>query len=123
MTTIVTLTDDTYSANSSDGRKRIYASISCVNPYSTGGESITTSTYFPSKFDGGKVTAVNAAVNIDLVGSASTAVFRSTSASTSTALLQLLNVGLTATTKAGLFVDNTVANISNLTFQVEMIGR
>lgn len=123
MTTTVTLTDDTYSANGSDGRKRIYATISLTNPYTAGGEVITTSTYFPNKPDGGKVIMVNPSVTIDNAGIANTGMFRGTNASTTSLLLQFTNAGLTATSKAGLFVDNTVANLSGTTIFVELIGK
>jgi len=122
MTTIVTLTDDTYSANGSDGRKRVYASISCVNPYTATGEVITNS-WFPNKFDGGKVTAVNPSCTVDLAGIGNSGLFRTTAASTSTLTLQFLNTGLPFTAAVGRWVDNTVANLSTLTLQVEMIGR
>lgn len=123
MTTTLTLTDDNISANGADGRKRIYATISLTNPYSTGGEVITTSTYFPNKPDGGVVTMINPSVSIDNTGIASTGTFRGTNTSTTSLLLQFFNAGLTATAKAGLFVDNTVANLSGTTIFVELIGR
>ena len=40
MTALLTLTDDTYSANSGDGRKRVYGSVSLTTPYSSGGDVI-----------------------------------------------------------------------------------
>lgn len=122
MTTIVTLTDDTFSANGGDGVKRIYASISCVNPYTATGEVLTNS-WFPNKFHGGKVVAVNPSSTVDLAGIGNSAVFRTTSASTSTLTMQFLNTGLPVTAAVGRWVDNTVANISTLTVQVELIGR
>jgi hypothetical protein len=122
MTLSITLTDDTYSANGSDGRKRIYATGSLTNPYSTGGETITTSTYFGNVFDGGVVTMINPSVSILNAGIAQTGKFRGTNASTTSAVLQFFNVSLGGST-AGTFVDNTVANLSSTTVYLEMIGR
>ncbi len=123
MTATVTLTDDTYSANGADGRKRIYAAISLTNPYTAGGETITTSTYFPNRFDGGNVTMINPSVTADLAGIAASGVFRGTTASTTSALFQMFNGALPGAATIGRWVDNTVANLSNTTVYVEMIGR
>lgn len=122
MTTTNTIIDDQYSCNDTTGRKRVNYLVSLTNPYSAGGESITISTLFPNKFLGGRVTMVNPSVSIDNTGIAASGVFRATTSSTSTVLLQFLNAGLTATAKAGLFVDNTVANLSNTSLYVEMVG-
>jgi len=121
MTATLTATDSTYNANGSDGRKRLYATISLTNPYTSGGESITTSTYFGTVFDGGRVLAVNPSVSVTNAGIAHTGTFRSSNASTTTAVLQFFNVSLGGST-AGMFVDNTVANLSSTTVFVEMIG-
>ena len=122
MTAIVTLTDDTYSANGSDGRKRIYATVSLVNPYTASGEAITTSTYFPNKFDGGTITMVNPSVTLVNAGVVSTGKFRGDNSSTTSAVLQFFSISLGGST-AGTFVDNTTTNLSNTTIFVEMIGR
>jgi hypothetical protein len=123
MSVLVTILDDTYSANGADGRKRIFASVSLTNPYTANGESITTSTYFKTKFLGGHVTSVSAAVTAANAGIAQTGTFRGDQNSTTAAVLfQMFNAGLPVTANAGLFVDNTVANLSNTTFTMEMIG-
>lgn len=126
MTALLTLTDDTYSANSSDGRKRLYGSVSLTNPYTAGGELITTSTYFGAsnaKLDGGNVMMVNPSVAIALAGVLATGKFRGDNSSTTTVALQFFNAGLSGTANAGLFVDNTTANISAGTVFIELIGR
>lgn len=122
MTTTLTIIDDQYSANGIDGRKRLNFLISCTNPYSTGGEIITVSSYFPNKFLGGRVTMVNPSVTVDLTGIAASGTFRATTASTTTVLLQLLNTGLPVTAAVGRWVDNTVANISTTSFYAELVG-
>lgn len=120
MTAVLTLTDDTYSANSGDGRKRLYGSISLTNPYSTGGELFSSLTYFNNKLDGGRVIMVNPSVAVNSAGIASTGILRGDNNSTTSFLLQFFN---TITTQAGSFVDNTTANLSNTTVFVELIGR
>lgn len=120
MTALLTLTDDNYSTGAIDGRKRLYATVSLTNPYSTGGESLTMSTYFSSKLDGGRVIMVNPSVAVNSAGIASTGIFRGDNNSVTTAVLQFFN---TITTQSGAFVDNTVANLSNVTVFVEIIGR
>lgn len=122
MTTIVTLTDDRYSANGADGRQRIYASVSLVNPYTASGELITTSTYFPNKFDGGKVLMVNPSVSLLNAGVAHTGTFRGDNSSTTNAVLQFFSISLGGST-AGTFVDNTTTSYSNTTIFIEMVGR
>lgn len=122
MTLTLTIIDDTYSRNGADGVKRVQFTGSFTNPYTAGGESVTTSTYFGTKFLGGTVLAVEPSVGIDNTGIAMTGRFRSDTSSTTTAVLQLFNAGLSGTAKAGLFVDNTVANISNTTITFEMAG-
>jgi len=124
MTALLTLTDDTYSANNGDGRKRIYGSVSLTNPYTTGGEVLTTTAYFPNKFDGGKVTMVNPSVAILMAGIAHTGTFRGDGSSTTAGVLQFMNVSLGGST-AGTFVDNTVTGTTYAatTLFVEMIGR
>lgn len=123
MSVTFTIIDDTYSANGADGRKHIFGTLSFTNPYTAGGESITVSSYFPNKFLGGRVTGVNASVtaaNAGMIGTRSA--FRADTSSTTTAVIQLFNDGLTGTSSAGLAVDNTVANISGITCTVEMWG-
>ncbi len=122
MTTTLALIDDTFSSNESSGRKTIYASVSCTNPYTAAGELITVSTYFKSKFLGGNVVMVQPSVAIAAAGVAATAKFRGDTSSFTSAVIQLFNAGLSATAQAGLFVDSTVANISGTTFVVEMKG-
>ena len=122
MTATLTIIDDTYSANGADGRKRIFATISLTNPYTAGGESITTSTYFKTKVLGGSVTMVNPSVSAANAGIARTGTFRGDTTSTSTLLLQFWNTGLSATANAGMFVDNTVANLSGTTIYMEAVG-
>ncbi len=124
MTALVTLTDDTYSSNGSDGRKRIYATVSLTQPYTANGEVITTSTYFPNKFDGGKVLMVNPSVALLNAGVAHTGTFRGDNSSTTSAVLQFYSISLGGST-AGTFVDNTTtgSTYSGTTIFVEMIGR
>lgn len=123
MSVTFTILDDSNSANNPDGRKHIFGVLSFTNPYTAAGESLTVSTYFPSKFLGGKVTAVSGAVTAALAGLAHTGTFRGDSSSTATAVLfQLFQSGLPGTASAGLWVDNTTANISATTCTVEMWG-
>jgi len=123
MSVTFTILDDSNSANGADGRKHIFGVLSFTNPYTASGESLTVSTYFPNKFLGGKVTAVSAAVTSALAGLAHTGTFRGDSSSTTAAVLfQLFQTGLAGTASAGLWVDNTTANISATTCTVEMWG-
>jgi hypothetical protein len=122
MTTIFTLIDDTYSSNESSGRKRIFGSVSCVNPYTAGGELLTVSSYFKAKSLGGQVVAVHPSVAIAGAGVAATGKFRGDTSSYTTIALQFFNAGLSATANAGLFVDTTVANMSNTTVMVMLEG-
>jgi hypothetical protein len=119
MTALLTLTDDTYSANSGDSRKRIYATVSLTNPYTAGGELIA-STLFANKLDGGRVIMVNPSVAVNSAGIASTGILRGDNASVTGFVLQFFNP---ITTQIAGFVDNTVANLSNVTCFVELIGR
>lgn len=122
MTMTFTLIDDTYSSNESSGRKTIFGTVSCTNPYTAAGDSITVSTYFKSKFLGGFVGAINPSVTAALSGLASSAKFRGDTSSVTTAVIGMWQSGLSGTASAGLWVDNTTANISATTFQVAMIG-
>lgn len=122
MTATFTILDDTYSANSADGKKRIWGTVSLTNPYTAGGESITVSSYFKKEFLGGNVTLINPSVSAANAGIAQTGRFRGDTSSTTTAVLQFWNTGLTGTANAGLFVDNTTANLSNTTITVQMTG-
>jgi hypothetical protein len=122
MTTVLTAVDSTYHSNDATGLKRIFFSGSSTNPYSAGGESIDISAYFKTKLLGGKVTMVNPSVTVDLTGIAASGTVRATTASTTTLLLQFLNTGLPVTTAVGRWVDNTVANISTMSFYAELIG-
>ena len=122
MTATFTIVDDTYGANLADGKKRIWGTVSLTNPYTAGGESITVSSYFKTKFLGGEVTMVNASVTTANAGIASTGTFRGDTSSTTTAVLQFFNAGLSATASAGLLVDNTTSNLSNTTLTVALSG-
>jgi hypothetical protein len=119
MTALITLTDDTYSANSADGRKRLYATVSLTNPYTATGEVIT-NTYFNTCLDGGRVIMVNPWVAVNSAGIASTGTVRGDNKSTSSFILQFFN---SITTQIAGFVDNTVANLNQVTCFVELIGR
>ncbi len=122
MSILFTVIDDTYSANGTDGKKRIWGTVSLTNPYTANGEVITTSTYFKTKFLGGKVMMVDQQVTAANTGIALTGTFRGNTASTSVTLLQFFSVGLTGTANAGLFVDCSTANLSSTTLTVQMEG-
>ena len=123
MSLTLTIIDDTYSSNSSDGRKRVFFTGSLTNPYTASGEVITTmSTYFYTKFLGGHVTMVNPSVTSALAGIAKTGTFRGDTSSLTTQVLQFFQTGLSGTASAGLWVDNTTANLSATTFTVEAYG-
>lgn len=122
MTATVTIIDNTYDSNEGQGRKRIFATVSLTNPYTAGGESITVSSWFKAKFLGGNVTMVNPSVAIAAVGPMASAVLRADTSSYTTVLLQLLNNGLGGTSAAGVWVDNTVANVSNSTCFISLVG-
>jgi hypothetical protein len=122
MTTILTAIDSTYSSNDSAGRKSMYFTVSLVNPYSAAGEVLTVSSYFPHKFLGGTVTMIHQPVTIALAGVLATGKFRGDTTSTTVAILQFFNAGLSGTANAGLFVDNTTANLSTGTVTVNMVG-
>lgn len=119
MTTTVTIIDNTYDSNIGSGRKQIFATVSCTNPYTAGGEAITVSSWFPNKFLGAGGAVYNPSVAITSIFPA---IIRADTSSVSTVKLQFLNAGLTATANAGLFVDNTVANISNVTVYTQLWG-
>jgi len=122
MSVTFTIIDSSDTANNADGKKRVYGTLSFTNPYTASGESITVSSYFPHKFLGGEVKMINPSVSIANTGLVALAKFRGDSSSVTTAVIQLFNTGLTGTANAGLLVDNTVANISNITCTVEMVG-
>lgn len=122
MSVTFTIIDDSGSSNNADGKKRVYGTLSFTNPYTPNGELLTVSSYFPNKFLGGNVMAVGQSVTIANAGLVALAKFRGDTTSTTTAVIQLFNTGLSATANAGLLVDNTVANISNITCLVEMVG-
>ncbi len=122
MTATLTLTDDIYSTNTSDGNKTLYFNISLTNPYTAGGEIITVSSYFPNKVHGGQILMVNPSVAVANAGLASHSTFRGTNTSTTSVALQFFNVSLGGAT-AGNFVDNTVANLSNTTVYGVLYGR
>ncbi len=119
MTALLTLTDDIYSANGSDGRKRLYATLSLTNPYTATGEVITQA-YFPNILDGARTIMVNPWVAVNSAGIASTGIARGTNASTSAFIFQFFN---SITTQIAGFVDNTLANLNQVTCFIEMIGR
>jgi hypothetical protein len=122
MSVTFTIIDDSVSANGADGRKHIFGTLSFTNPYTASGETITVSSYFPNKFLGGAVTAVNASVSLANMSKVKLSQFRGDTTSTTSAVIQLFDVGLTGTASAGLLVDNTTANISNTTCTVELWG-
>src|SRR5688572_15072767 len=123
MTTVITELTDKYAANDGNGYKRMRLSVSCVNPYTAGGEAITLSSYFKSAFHGGSLLAVNPSVSIALACIVSSGTFRGDTNSYASAVLQFYANGLSATAQAGLRVDNTTANISAATVYVEVVGR
>jgi hypothetical protein len=123
MSLTLTIIDDTYSANDGTGRKTVYFTGSLTNPYTAAGESLTsTSVYFKTKFLGGHVTAVNPSVTSALAGVARTGTFRADTSSLTLHVLQFFQTGLSGTSSAGLWVDNTTANLSATTFTVAMYG-
>lgn len=121
MTTTFSITDDRYSANDATGRQRIFGTCSIGVPYTAGGDAITVSSYFPTKFLGGKVVGINPSTSVQAAGIAHTGTFRADPSSTTTVYLQLFNAGLTATAQAGLFVDSTI-HVQSCTVYVEMFG-
>lgn len=120
MTATFTIIDGAVESNGADGRKRIFGTLSFTNPYTAGGDSFSLSTYFPNKFLGGRVTAVNASVAVGLAGAIAHSTFRADTSSTATAIIQFFAGGLT--TLSGTFIDNTTANISAATCTVELFG-
>lgn len=122
MTTLFTITDDLFFANESSGRKYVFGLLSCTNPYSAGGELISTAAYFKQKALGGKVVYIDPGVPIALAGVGATGTFRANTASYTGMLFQLFNAGLSATANAGLFVDNTTGNISGLSVGLQLMG-
>lgn len=125
MSLTFTIIDDTYSANGADGKKHIFGTISLTNPYSAAGELVNdATTHFKTKFLGGNITAVQQSVAIALAGVVATGKFKGDTNSVGSASpkLQFFNAGLSGTANAGLFVDNTTANISGGTATVEMWG-
>lgn len=123
MANTLTLTDDKYSANSADSRKRIYATLS-VDNYVTGGIPIDVSSYFPTKFDGGRVLGCSLVTTIAKAGIAHTGMFRANNASTTAAappLLQFFNNSTGA--GAALWVDNSTTDLTGTSVLVELIGR
>jgi len=127
MSLTLTAIDDRYQANQGD-TKRMWFSGSLTNPYTASGETVGANTYFPKYFLGGGITAVHPSTSIALAGVIATGKFRADASSVaSTAalapVLQFFNAGLSATANAGLFVDNTTANLSNGTFLCYMEGR
>jgi len=122
MTATVTIIDNLYDSNDATGRKSIFATVSLTNPYTAGGELVTVSSWFKTKFLGGRVTAIEPSVAIAAVGAMALATIRADTSSYTTVKLQLLNVGLTGTANAGLLVDSTVANTSNSTCTINLIG-
>lgn len=122
MTLTLTIIDDKYSANDATGRKTLYFTGSFTNPYTAGGEIITVSSYFPNKWLGGAVESVDFNCSDANTGVARTGTFLGDANSTSVVALQLFNAGLSGTASAGLFVDNTVANLSGTTVTLRMTG-
>lgn len=131
MSLTLSVIDDTYSANDSTGRKHLFATVSLTNPYTASGETVDLTSYFKNKFLGGTVRIVNPSVSIDNAGIVASGTFRGDTNSVSTTnlstgggnpVLQFFNIGLSGTAKAGLRVDNTVANLSSSTIVVDVLG-
>jgi hypothetical protein len=122
MTATATLIDGQYNQGQSDGNKSLLFSVSITNPYSTGGELVSISGYFPKQFRGGHRAMVNPSVTTANAGVASTATIRGDTSSTASIGLQFWNAGLSGTASAGLFVDNTVANLSGTTLHMMLSG-
>ena len=122
MSVTFTIIDSSMDGNSADGRKRVLGTLSFTNPYTANGESFSLSSYFPNKFLGGRVTAIQQSVTAANASLLAHAAFRGDTSSTATAVIQLFSVGLSGTANAGFLVDNTTANISNATCTVELQG-
>lgn len=124
MTTALTLIDGRYSPGLTDGNRQLLFSVSVTNPYTTGGEALDLSTapYFPNQFRGGWVTIINPSVTAANAGVARTMTLRGDTSSTAAPKMQFWNAGLSGTASAGLFVDNTVANLSGTTFYMKLEG-
>lgn len=122
MSLTFTIIDSSDTVNTSDGLKHIRGTFSFTNPYTAAGESLSLSTYFPNKFLGGQVLQINPSVTLALTTNMALGKFRGDTTSTTTAVFQMFNVGLSATASAGLLVDNTTANISGSTCTVELWG-
>lgn len=122
MSLTFTIIDSSDTVNTSDGLKHVRGTFSFTNPYTAAGEALTVSSYFPHSFLGGQVLSINPSVSIDNAGIVSMGKFRGDTSSTTTAVFQLFNTGLSGTAKAGLLVDNTIANISGISCTVEMWG-
>lgn len=122
MSTTLTIIGSRLEGGNADQISRLRYTVSCTNPYTAGGEVITTLP-FTKKFFGGKVLQVNPVCATNLAGAAANSAFRGDTSSTATIVLQLLQTGLSGTASAGFWVDNTTANISNLTFTMEVSGK
>ncbi len=123
MTLTLTVIDDQYGNNGGDGVKRMRFTGSFTNPYTAGGEAVTLTSYFKTKFLGGNPAAIiNGNVAIALAGVGATARFRGDPNTTLAAKIQLFNAGLSGTAAAGLFVDNTTADLSTLTTTIHAEG-
>lgn len=122
MSLALTIIGSRYEGGNADQVSRLRYTGSFTNPYTAGGEAITTFP-FTKKFFGGKVLSVNPVVATNLAGALGNAVFRSDTTSTGTVILQLLQTGLSGAASAGLWVDNTTANISNATCVIEISGK
>ncbi len=122
MTLTLTAINDKYAANNANVVKTTYWNVSATNPYTTGGELLTDlSGVCNHSILGGICVQTGANVAENLAGIAASAQISadyatSTCLTTSTtAKLKLWNITLGGAT-GGTWVDNTVANISGMTF-------
>lgn len=129
--TLTALANGRYGSNALDGIKRVYYSCSGVNPYTTGGESLTNvSTDFKVAFYGGKVLSVGPSVSAVATAIFMTSMLKgdsnscgnpTSSTAASAPVLQLFNTSIAA---GGYLSDNTISGImNNGTFVLEVIGR
>jgi len=119
MSTTVTLRDDIYSQNDATGKKRLFVTISCTNPYTANGELVDCSTYFDT-VEAVNIVGVGPSVSATLSGLASTAKAKFVPGTSTSFLLQMFNVSIVP---GNGWIDNSTANISNLTIYAELIGR
>lgn len=122
MSLTLTIIGNRFEGGNADQISRLRYTGSFTNPYTAGGE-VVTSLPFTKKIFGGKTLMVNPSVSTNLAGLAHNAIWRGDTSSTATIVLQLVQPGLSGTASAGFYIDNTTANISNLTCTFEMSGK